>query len=74
LHTRSITLRGINVESWTTDTSPRRRASDINTAMAVATLLTNQFDTAATYPLTALEDAIAHASSPETVGTVLVQP
>jgi NADPH:quinone reductase-like Zn-dependent oxidoreductase len=74
LQARSITFRGVNVESWLTDTPPRRRASDINTAMAVATLLTDQFDTAATYPITAIQEALAHAASATTVGTVLVKP
>ncbi|MFF7749120.1 zinc-binding dehydrogenase [Streptomyces sp. NPDC007971] len=71
---KSLTLCGMSVGRWMSDTSAERQASDVAAAKLIATEFQDQFDVAAGYGLGDLAAAVEHAVRPGKVGTVLVHP
>ncbi|MEU9987651.1 zinc-binding dehydrogenase [Streptomyces sp. NPDC048045] len=71
---KSLTLRGMTVGHWLSDTSLDRQASDVAAAKLIATAAKDQFDVAGTYGLGDLAEAVEHAQRPGKVGTVLIRP
>ena len=67
-------IRGMTINRWLSAASAEQRASDIASAIAMATHLTSHFDVAAVYPLDRIADAARHASQPGKTGTIIVTP
>jgi NADPH:quinone reductase-like Zn-dependent oxidoreductase len=77
LHARTMlhagrAICGRTINRWFTAVSPEQRASDLASAVAMTTKLSQHFDVAATYPLDRIADAVRHASAPGKTGTVVV--
>ncbi|MFJ3991271.1 zinc-binding dehydrogenase [Streptomyces sp. NPDC090032] len=71
---KSLTLRGMTVGRWMSDTSLDRQASDVAAAKLIAMAAKEQFDVAGAYGLDDLAEAVQHAQRPGKVGTVLIRP
>jgi NADPH:quinone reductase-like Zn-dependent oxidoreductase len=67
-------IRGLTINQWLTAVSREQRASDVASAVMIATGLPQHFDVAAVYPLERIADAVSHVSQPGKVGTVVVKP
>jgi NADPH:quinone reductase-like Zn-dependent oxidoreductase len=79
LHARTLLhsgrgVRGMTINRWFAAVSAEQRGSDVASAVAIATNLTQHFDVAAVYQLDQIADAVRHASQPEKIGTVVVTP
>src|SRR6201993_3036646 len=70
----AFAIRGLTINRWLTAVSAEQRASDLASAVAIATVLPQHFDVAAIYPLERIGDAVRHVSQPGKVGTVVVKP
>ncbi|MEU8486716.1 zinc-binding dehydrogenase [Streptomyces sp. NPDC048641] len=71
---KSLTLRGMTVGRWVSDSSLDRQASDVAAAKLIAMAAKEQFDVAGAYGLDDLAEAVQHAQRPGKVGTVLIRP
>ena len=69
-----LAMRGLTINRWLAAVSPEQRASDVASAVMIATGLPQHFDVAAVYPLDRIADAARHASQPGKDGTVVVKP
>ena len=69
----AFAIRGLTINRWLTAVSAEQRASDLASAVAIATVLPQHFDVAAIYPLERIGDAVRHVSQPGKVGTVVVK-
>jgi len=67
-------IRGLTINRWLTAVSREQRASDVASAVMIATGLPQHFDVAAIYPLEEIGDAVRHVTQPGKVGTVVVKP
>ena len=70
----ALAIRGLTINRWLTAVSAEQRASDVASAVMIATDLPQHFDVAAVYPLDRIADAVRHVSQPGKVGTVVVKP
>ena len=70
----ALAIRGLTINRWLTAVSPEQRASDVASAVMIATGLPQHFDVAAVYPLDRIGDAVRLVSQPGKVGTVVVKP
>jgi NADPH:quinone reductase-like Zn-dependent oxidoreductase len=70
----ALAMRGLTINRWLTAVSPEQRASDVASAVMIATGLPQHFDVAAVYPLDRIADAVRHVSQPGKAGTVVVKP
>ena len=70
----ALGIRGLTINRWLTAASAEQRASDVSSAVAIATGLPQHFDVAAVYPRDRITDAVRHVSQPGKVGTVVVKP
>jgi NADPH:quinone reductase-like Zn-dependent oxidoreductase len=70
----ALAIRGLTINRWLTAVSPEQRASDVASAVMIATGQPHHFDVAAVYPLDRIADAVRHVSQPGKVGTVVVKP
>ena len=69
----AFAIRGLTINRWLTAVSAEQRASDLASAVAIATVLPQHFDVPAIYPLERIGDAVRHVSQPGKVGTVVVK-
>jgi NADPH:quinone reductase-like Zn-dependent oxidoreductase len=67
-------IRGLTINRWFAAVSAEERASDVASAVNIATALPQHFDVAAVYPLDRIGDAVRHVTQPGKVGTVVVKP
>jgi NADPH:quinone reductase-like Zn-dependent oxidoreductase len=67
-------VQGLTIGRWFSTVSAEQRASDVASALMIATHLSQHFDVAAVYPLERIGDAVRHASQPGKIGTVVVKP
>lgn len=69
----ALAIRGLTINRWLTAVSSEQRASDVASAVTIATSLQHHFDVAAVYPLDRVADAARHVSQPGKVGAVVVK-
>ena len=69
----ALAIRGLTVNRWLTAVSPEQRASDVASAVTIATNMPQHFDVAAVYPVDRIADAVRNVSQPGKVGTVVVK-
>jgi NADPH:quinone reductase-like Zn-dependent oxidoreductase len=70
----ALGIRGLTINRWLTAASAEQRASDVSSAVTIATGLPQHFGVAAVYPLDRITDAVRHVSQPGKDGTVVVKP
>lgn len=68
-----IGLRGLTIGRWLSSVAPDRRASDIASAIGIASAYPSEFVPAGTYALDQIRDAVRHVERPGKVGTVIVK-
>jgi NADPH:quinone reductase-like Zn-dependent oxidoreductase len=69
----ALAIRGLTINRWLTATSVEQRASDVASAVTIATNMPQHFDVAAVYPVDRIADAVRNVSQPGKVGTVVVK-
>jgi NADPH:quinone reductase-like Zn-dependent oxidoreductase len=69
----ALAIQGLTINRWLTAVSPEQRASDVASAVAIATGLPHHFDVAAVYPLDRIAEAVREVAQPGKVGTVVVK-
>jgi NADPH:quinone reductase-like Zn-dependent oxidoreductase len=68
-----IGIRGLTISRWLSGVAPERRASDIASAIAIATTQPEEFDVAGTYTLDQVTEAVQHVNRRGKTGTVIVK-
>jgi hypothetical protein len=69
----ALAIQGLTINRWLTAVSPEQRASDVASAVAIATGGPHHFDVAAVYPPDQIADAVRHVSQADKLGTVVVK-